>query len=92
MQLEEIKKLATLARIDMTDEEMTEIAHDFDSILAYVGQVREVAGKVNTEQKHTLSNVMRSDTVTNTPGEYSEKIIAEMPETENGYLKVKKVL
>lgn len=92
MQLEEIKKLATLARINMTDEEMTEIAHDFDSILAYVGQVQEVAGKVNTEQKHILSNVMRSDTVTNTPGEYSEKIIAEMPETENGYLKVKKVL
>ena len=92
MQLEEIQKLATLARIDMTDEEMTEIAHDFDSILAYVGQVQEVAGKIDSETTHTLTNVMRSDTVTNNPGEYTEKIIAEMPDTENGYLKVKKVL
>ena len=92
MQLEEIKKLATLARIDMSEEEMKEIAHDFDSILAYVGQVQEVAGKITAEQVHTLTNVMRSDTVTNTPGEYTEKIITEMPHTENGYLKVKKVL
>ncbi len=92
MQLEEIQKLATLARIDMSDEEMKEIAHDFDSILAYVGQVQEVAGKITTEPTHTLTNIMRSDTVTNTPGEYTEKIIAEMPDTENGYLKVKKVL
>lgn len=92
MQLEEIKKLATLARIDMSEEEMKEIAHDFDSILAYVGQVQEVAGKITAEQVYTLTNVMRSDTVTNTPGEYTEKIIAEMPDTENGYLKVKKVL
>jgi len=92
MQLEEIKKLATLARIDMSEEEMTEIAHDFDSILAYVGQVQEVAGKISAEPVHTLTNVMRSDTVTNTPGEYTEKIITEMPDTENGYLKVKKVL
>ncbi|MBP6908674.1 MAG: Asp-tRNA(Asn)/Glu-tRNA(Gln) amidotransferase subunit GatC [Candidatus Pacebacteria bacterium] len=92
MQLEEIKKLATLARIDMSEEEMKEIAHDFDSILAYVGQVQEVAGKIAAEQVHTLTNVMRSDTVTNTPGEYTEKIIAEMPDRENGYLKVKKVL
>jgi aspartyl-tRNA(Asn)/glutamyl-tRNA(Gln) amidotransferase subunit C len=92
MQLEDVKKLATLARIDMSDEEMNEIAHDFDSILAYVGQVQEVAGKITAEPIHTLTNVMRSDTATNTPGEYTEKIIAEMPDTENGYLKVKKVL
>lgn len=92
MQLEDVKKLATLARIDMSDEEMTEVARDFDSILAYVGQVQEVAGKISAEQVHTLTNVMRSDTVTNTPGEYTEKIIAEMPHTEKGYLKVKKVL
>ena len=91
MQLEDVKKLATLARIDMSEEEMTEIAHDFDSILAYVGQVQEVAGKITAEPIHTLTNVMRSDTVTNTPGEYTEKITALMPDTD-GYLKVKKVL
>ena len=40
MKLEDIKKLADLARIDMSDEEMEGMAKDFDPILAYVGQVQ----------------------------------------------------
>jgi Asp-tRNA(Asn)/Glu-tRNA(Gln) amidotransferase C subunit len=44
MQLEEIKKLALMARLDMSSEEMAEIASSFDGILAYVGHVQEVQG------------------------------------------------
>ena len=98
MQLSEIKKLADLARIDMSDKEMEEIAKDFDAILAYVGQVQEVSKikKVETESKNSedyfLHNVMREDVVTNNRGEYKDKIMAEMPDTEDGYLKVKQIL
>lgn len=92
MQLEEVKKLANMARIDMSEEEMTEIAHDFDSILAYVGQIQEVAGTINAEPKHNLTNVMREDVVTHTPGEFTERIVAEMPDTQDGFLKVKQIL
>lgn len=41
MQIEDVKKLANLARIDMSEDEMKEVAKDFDSILAYVGQVQK---------------------------------------------------
>jgi aspartyl-tRNA(Asn)/glutamyl-tRNA(Gln) amidotransferase subunit C len=98
MELEEIKKLADLARIEMNEEEMKEIAKDFDSILAYVDQIKEVANlipKDNSEkidQFPELINVMREDEITNSSGNYSEKIIKEMPETENGYLKVRQIL
>lgn len=105
MKLEEIKKLANLARIDMGEEEMIGIAHDFDSILAYVGQVQEAAklmkddfqtldvgnsGRPTSEPQ--LKNVMREDIATIKPGEYADRIIEEMPNKEGRYLKVKQIL
>jgi len=93
MQLADIKKLATLARMDLPEEELLEIANSFDSILAYVGQVQEVSGLADDLQPPSpLENVMRDDVVTNTPREYTEKIIAEMPHSQDGYLKVKQIL
>lgn len=98
MQLEDIKKLANLARIDMSEKEMQEIAKSFDSILAYVGQVQEVSKAKNMEsltkksEDYFLHNVMRDDVVTNNRGEYTEKIVAEMPDTQDGFLKVKQIL
>jgi len=98
MQLVDIKKLANLARIDMSDEELQEIAESFDSILAYVGQVQEVSKIKNIEsssknsEDYFLHNVMRDDVITNNRGEYTDKIIAEMPDTQDRFLKVKQIL
>jgi len=98
MKLEDVKKLADMARIDMSDSEMEGIAKDFDSILAYVGQVQEVSksegtqSSALTQEDYFLNNVMRDDIVTNKEGEYTEKILSNAPDTENGFLKVKKIL
>lgn len=93
MQLEDIKKLAELARVDMSDEEMTEMANDFDSILAYVGQVQDAVKLIpEHEVDFDLNNVAREDVQTNRGGEYTSKIIAEFPDQKNGYLKVKQIL
>jgi aspartyl/glutamyl-tRNA(Asn/Gln) amidotransferase C subunit len=100
MELEEIKKLAGLARIDMSEEEMKGIAHDFEAILAYVGQVQEVSklSKNNYDENQKpdsqtkLKNIMREDVVTQNPGIYADKIIAEMPDSDGRYLKVKQIL
>lgn len=91
MQLDDIKKLATMARVDMSDEELTAMASDFDPILAYVSQVQEVE-QSDTTPVYLLQNVMRDDVVTNTPGSYSEKIIEQMPDSQDGFLKVKQIL
>lgn len=92
MQLEDIKKLATMARLDMIDDELTELANDFDPILAYVGQVQSVDESQNIKPDYVLENVMRDDIVTNKSGEYSERIIEQMPDSEGGFLKVKQIL
>ncbi len=96
MQLEDIKKLADMARIDMSDEEMSEMAHDFDGILAYVGQVQEALASLPTLTKGRTEegsiNVTREDEVTHEGGEYTEKIVEQFPEKEGNYLKVKQIL
>jgi aspartyl-tRNA(Asn)/glutamyl-tRNA(Gln) amidotransferase subunit C len=91
MQLADIKKLANLARIDIDENELNDLANEFDAILAYVGQIQEVM--VDSSLKLQLvKNVMRDDEVTNKKGEYTDKIIEQMPDSENGYLKVKQIL
>ncbi|MEI6660166.1 MAG: Asp-tRNA(Asn)/Glu-tRNA(Gln) amidotransferase subunit GatC [bacterium] len=97
MHLEDMKKLAVMARIDMGDEELESMAHDFDAVFAYVDQIREFDGNSNPESgkaptDHLLHNIMREDVVTNTTGACTDKILAEMPKTQDGYLKVKQIL
>lgn len=98
MTLEEIKKLADLARIDMSEDEMKGIAKDFDSILAYVGQVQEVSKLANLKDLHEnpanyfLQNVTREDIVTNESGKYKDDILSGAPDTQDGYLKVRQIL
>ncbi len=92
MQLEEIKKLATLARLDIPTNELEDIAYDFDAILAYVGQVQEVDLSSHMHIRSLLSNVVREDTVTNSTGEYSQSMLDQMPDSQDGFLKVKQIL
>ncbi len=92
MQLADIKKLAQMARVDMSDEELTAMANDFDPILAYVSQVQEVSESADVAPEYMLENVMRDDVVTNPAGFYTDLIVAEMPDSEAGFLKVKQIL
>jgi len=91
MELEEIKKLAILARLDIGEGELESLSHEFDAILSYIGQIKEV--EVGSKKpSHFLQNIMREDIATTERGEYTDKILAEMPDTEDGYLKVKSIL
>jgi aspartyl-tRNA(Asn)/glutamyl-tRNA(Gln) amidotransferase subunit C len=96
MKLEDVKKLAEMSRIDMSDTEMEEIANDFDPILAYVDQIKEasqiIENKEFSKEEPSISNIMREDEVLNEPGFFSEKIIDNMPDVENNFLKVKQIL
>lgn len=95
MKLEDVKKLAEMSRIDMSETELQAIANDFDAILAYVGQVQEasqIAPSSDKTKDLNITNVMRDDIVTNEAGFYSDKIIAEMPDTEKNFLKVNQIL
>jgi aspartyl-tRNA(Asn)/glutamyl-tRNA(Gln) amidotransferase subunit C len=93
---EEIKKLADLARIDIEDKEVQNLGDEMDAILEYVGQVKSITKEEDTENPHRelgyVMNIMREDQNPTEPETYSKGLIAEFPDSENNYLKVKKIL
>jgi len=93
MELEEIKHLAKLSRIRITDAEAQGLKEDIDAVLAYVSVVSEITSTDDTAPKvGARYNVFRKDEVTNEPGSFSEALLAEAPARDGDYLKVKKIL
>ena len=87
-------KLASLARLKLSDEEAEHLSHEFESILQYVGEVKAVSGtgKSLSPENFPGRNVMRDDVSTHEPGAYSEVLLAAAPAREGQYVKVKKIL
>ena len=88
----DIQNLANLARIKVTDEEAKHLSSEIESILGYVGQVKEISGEGGEDELPIVRNVFREDEVTHKPGEYSKDLLALAPESEKGFVKVKKIL
>ncbi len=88
---QDIKNLANLARIEITEAEAESLTPEMDSILAYVGQIKDSVGDTNKlVPKH--HNIMRDDVVTNTARQYTEKILENAPKRDGDYVQVKKIL
>lgn len=94
MQRTDIEHLASLARIKLTAEEAAQLEGELSSIMSYVGTVGAILGNDATAEPTVgpVHNVFRADEVTNQPDQYTEDILAEMPETHGRYLAVKKIL
>lgn len=87
----DVKKLATLSRIAVSDEELAQLEREIPEILTFVEQIQEAAVSLQKEVGPHY-NVMREDDHVHESGEYSEELVASMPESKNGYLKVRKII
>lgn len=93
MDEEEVKKLATLCRIELSPEEISAYVKDFESILSYISDIEKVTEGASTKDSYSpLRNIMRDDGPAHKSGEFSDALMDAMPGTEKGYLKVKKIL
>ncbi|MEI7480349.1 MAG: Asp-tRNA(Asn)/Glu-tRNA(Gln) amidotransferase subunit GatC [bacterium] len=90
--INEVKKLAELARIEMTDEEIANFTKEIDPILGYVVQIQQVTGSNATRTIPEHRNITRPDENPNESFSNTEKIVAEFPRKEGNLLKVKKIL
>ncbi len=90
---EDVLKLARLARIDLTEDEVQEFAGEFDAILAYVEKLQavDVEGLEPTTQVNGLKNVMRSDEVVDY-GYQSKDLLKNVPQTRDDLIKVKRMI
>ena len=90
---EDIIKLAKLARIDVTDEEVTEFTHEFDDILGYVEMLQavDIDGLQPTSQVTGLVNIVRKDEIVDL-GYTADDLLKNVPNTENRLIKVRRMI
>ncbi len=88
----DIKKLAELARLSLSDEEITGFEKDLNAIISYVSKIEGAESGVLGSAHTDLRNVMRGDDLPFEPGTFTKEILQNAPAVEDGYLKVKKIL
>ncbi len=87
-----VKNIADLARIKVADEDLEHLAGELSAILDWVEQLNGV----DTDGVEPLASVvdvtlpLRTDVVSD--GDCRDKVLANGPETEDGYYAVPKVV
>lgn len=86
-----MEKLAELAKIRIPEGKTQVFLNDFSAILDYVKQIESVQVD-DTTQRFSLKNITRSDKVKNERGEFAEDLLSASPQTQDGFVKVNKIL
>ena len=89
---EQVRHIARLARIAMSDEDLEKLVPELNNILGWVEQL----GEVNTDGIEPLATVidqklrLRDDVVND--GNIRDEILANAPEAQHGFFAVPKVI
>lgn len=91
--IDDVKRLAQLSALYVTDEEAEALRRQIGDILGYVEQLNEVdtTGLEPTYQVTGLENITRKDVIKEY-GVSQEALLQNAPDVQNGQIKVKKVL
>ena len=91
MEIKDVEALAELAKLDISDAEKQSLINDFGSILAYVDMIKEVdVGDVKVE--NSVYNAWREDIERKEKDFSSELIVGQFPDSQDNFVKVKKIL
>jgi len=87
-----VRKIATLARIEVPEDDLDHLAGELSGILHFVEQLSEVNtdGIVPMTSVVAITPVLRKDEVT--AGDMQDKVLANAPEAEDGFFTVPKVV
>jgi aspartyl-tRNA(Asn)/glutamyl-tRNA(Gln) amidotransferase subunit C len=89
---EQVRHIARLARIAMSDEELARLVPELNAIIGWVEQL----GEVDTDGVEPLTAVidqklrLRDDVVTD--GDIRDDVLANAPEAQHGFFAVPKVI
>ena len=89
---EEVRKIAGLARLRLSEEEVALYQRQFAAVLDLMAELSalDTSATAATTSVLTLSNVMREDSPQ--PFAQPERLLALAPEREGDYFKVRKVI
>jgi len=92
-----VRKIASLARIAITEEEAARIAPELDNIMGWIEQLGEVDTSDVAPMTAVIANTLRlRDDVVNadplTGGGVRDAVLANAPQAEHGFFTVPKVI
>lgn len=89
---EEVRKVAKLSRLDLTEAQITEFTDQLCDILDHVAKINELDTEGVEPLAHCLpvSNCFRQDVVKESLG--TEKVLANAPQRDGQFFKVPKIL
>ncbi len=91
MNTDDVLKLATLARIDVSTDEAESLTNDMNKILDYIKQI-EGAHVEMAVPNVTQTNVVREDVVSSSSDDTVALIKQNFPKQKNGFLEVNKII
>ena len=88
----QVKKVAKLARLDLSEAEIEEFAGQLNAIIDYVERMNTLNTEGVEPMAHCLpvSNVFRGDIIKESLG--TEKTLANAPQSDGPFFKVPKIL
>jgi aspartyl-tRNA(Asn)/glutamyl-tRNA(Gln) amidotransferase subunit C len=89
---DEVRRIASLANIGLKESEIKDLAAELDQIVDFVEQLQKVKTEniEPTNQVTGLVDVWRADEIRK--GLSREELLANAPEQQDGYIRVKRVL
>lgn len=89
---EQVEHVARLARLEVSEDEMTTFARQLSGILTHIDQLKELdtAGVEPTTTVLPADNVFREDEVR--PSLIQERALANAPDQADGFFRVPKIL
>jgi aspartyl-tRNA(Asn)/glutamyl-tRNA(Gln) amidotransferase subunit C len=89
----EVKKIAKLARLKLSDKEIEKMKGELSKVLDYIDKLKEVNIEgVKEDRFLTGENVFREDEIRKDLMTSNEDLLSLSPKKEQGYLKVKSIL
>ena len=87
----DVRALATLARLEVSDEELAKLEKEIPAILAFVETIQKVSADA-IESKPALKNVMREDANPHEGGMYTDALLKAAPATKDNQIVVRQVI
>ena len=89
---QQVRKVAKLSRLDLSDAEVEEFTEQLSAILGYVEKMNELDTEKVEPLAHCLAvhNVFREDVVKESLGQ--EKTLANAPQQDGEFFRVPKIL
>lgn len=87
----DVRALAQLARLEVSDEELAKLEKEIPDILAFVQTIQKVAASAPVREP-SLRNVMRADDNPHEGGMYTEALLKAAPIRVGNRIAVKQVI